>query len=35
MTHAHPIGSDRSGFDNAAHAIGIPAYPCARVGLAR
>jgi hypothetical protein len=33
MTHAHPIGSYRSGFHNGAPAIGIPAYPCARLGL--
>jgi hypothetical protein len=33
MTDAHPIGSYRSGFDDRAHAIGIPAYPCPGLGL--
>jgi hypothetical protein len=33
MTEARPIGSCRSGFDDRAHAIGIPAYPCPGLGL--
>jgi hypothetical protein len=35
MTDAHPIGSYRSGFDNGAHATGIPppTYPCPGLGL--